>query len=376
MATPPPPPPVRVVLVDDSAVIRRLLGGILEGVDGIEVVGTAHNGRAAVERAPRLRPDVIVLDIEMPEVDGLAALPQLKALLPATAVIMFSTLTERAASATLEALARGADDYVTKPSNTGSFERTAEQVREVLVPKILALGPRRRAARPRPVAAAPPRTPAAPAAPAPPAAPILDVPPALVALGVSTGGPQALARILPALPADLPVPVLVTQHMPPIFTRLLAERLDAQCAVAVREAAPGAVAGPAEVWIAPGGAHLVVRAGAGGEVRLDLDDGPPVHSCKPAVDVMTRSAVDAFGAAVLAVVLTGMGTDGGGGAEAVRRAGGRVIAQDEATSVVWGMPGAVVRAGLATDVLPLEQIPARLVQLTAPTASRSGWALR
>jgi two-component system chemotaxis response regulator CheB len=354
--------PVRVMLVDDSAVIRRLLGGILDGVDGIEVVGTAHNGQAAIERAPRLRPDVIVLDIEMPVVDGLTALPQLKAALPATAVVMFSTLTARAAAATLDALARGADDYVTKPSNTGSFEATAAPVRELLVPKLLGLGRRRRAAT---------ATRSAPAAPVRSADPIRDVAPDLVVIGVSTGGPQALAAMLPELPGDLPVPILITQHMPPIFTRLLAERLDAQCDLEVREAAAGDVARPGTAWIAPGGSHLVVRPGTAGGIRLALHDGPPVNSCKPAVDVMVGSAVDALGARTLAVVLTGMGSDGRDGAARVRRAGGRVIAQDEATSVVWGMPGAVARSGLATDVLPLDAIPGRVCELVGRARRRS-----
>ncbi len=351
-------PPVRVMLVDDSAVIRRLLGKILDAEASIDIVGTAINGRAAVDRAPRMRPEVIILDIEMPEMDGLAALPKLKAAMPGCAVIMFSTLTERAATSTLEALARGADDYVTKPSNTGSFEKTTLQIREVLVPKILTL-----AGHARRMAGSRRSQPRSTAPPAPPSGRITRRAPELVAIGVSTGGPNALAELLPQLDRSFPAPVLVTQHMPPIFTRLLAERLDARCSLTVREAVPGVTAEPGQIWIAPGGQHLVVRRRADGRIVLDLDDGPPVQSCRPSVDVMFASVAKALEDGVVGVVLTGMGADGRDGSRAIRGVGGRVIAQDEASSVVWSMPGATVRAGLATDVLPLDRIAARLGEL-------------
>lgn len=343
---------VRVLVVDDTAVVRRLVSDVLDAEDGIEVVGTARDGVSALRKVEELRPDVITLDVEMPGMDGLTAMRHLHADHPEIAVIMFSTLTEAGASATLEALARGARDYVTKPSGTTSREQALAEVRDALVPRVLQWGPK------------PARGAADLLPPLPRTRSALHRQGAacgLVVIGVSTGGPNALAEVIGALPGPLAVPVVIVQHMPPVFTRLLSERLDATCKVSVVEAQDGMELLPGRIHLAQGGSHLVLRRRAA-SLRLALDDGPPEQSCKPAVDVLFRSAAELYGDAVLAVVLTGMGRDGLAGSQAVVAAGGTVLAQDEASSVVWGMPGFVARAGLATQVLPLKDVAITLVR--------------
>ncbi len=338
---------IQVLVVDDSVVVRRLVTTALEADPELEVAGSAADGRIALAKIEQLRPDVVTLDVEMPVMDGLTALREIRARWPSLPVIMFSTLTRRGAAATLDALALGASDYVTKPSGVGDPGRALEAVRAELIPRVKALCARGSAVVDGRAIAARPLRPSARRAP--PSR--VDV----VAIGVSTGGPNALARLLPALPATLPVPVLVVQHMPPMFTRILAERLDASSALRVVEAADGDVLEPGGVWIAPGGRHMVVeRVDGRCEIRTSLD--PPEHSCRPAVDPLFRSVVRCYGPHVLALVLTGMGNDGSEGAEAVREAGGQVLVQDEASSVVWGMPGYVARAGNADAIVPLEQM--------------------
>jgi two-component system chemotaxis response regulator CheB len=347
-----------VLVVDDSVVIRRLITQALQAEADIEVVGTASNGKLALAKLDQLRPDLVTLDIEMPEMDGLATLPQLRAAHPRLPVIMFSTLTERGAAATLEALSLGASDYVTKPSNTGSMDVALQRIRDDLVPKIRALVPGLAPARATAPGSAPTvvqaRTHTTPA----------PRPQALV-IGVSTGGPSALAELIPRLPGDLGVPVLVCQHMPPVFTRLLAERLDAKSPLRVQEAGDGDQLRPGGVWIAPGGLHMVVRRVPGGAATVGTNSEPPENSCRPAVDPLLRSAVAAWGSGVLAVILTGMGQDGLRGCEAVAQAGGRILVQDEATSVVWGMPGYVAKAGLADRALPLDELAVEITRRVA-----------
>lgn len=349
---------VKVLVVDDSVVVRRLVSDVLASDPRIEVVGTAANGKVALAKVPLLNPDLITLDIEMPVMDGLETLVELRKDHPLLPVVMFSTLTARGANATLDALERGANDYVTKPANVGSVTASMEAVRAQLVPRILAL-----CSRAVPTAAPSPATRPAPTTRRLPGAQRssrVDV----VAIGVSTGGPDALARVLPALPADLPVPVLVVQHMPPVFTRQFADRLDARCALRVSEAVAGDAVVAGRVLVAPGDFHLRARRNVqdGGRVVATLDQGTPENYCRPAVDVMFRSVVEQYGAHVLGVVLTGMGQDGARGAADIVGAGGSVIAQDEATSVVWGMPGAVVGAGLADRVLPIDRVAAAIVE--------------
>lgn len=336
---------VRVLVVDDSIVIRRLVTEALASDPQIEVVGVAQNGKIALDKIAALKPDAVTMDIEMPEMNGIEAVRALRRTNPRLPVVMFSTLTERGASATLDALAAGASDYVTKPSNVGSFAESQANVREQLIPKLKALTGLRRITAvpvpptPRTATARRPRTGAF----------------GILAIGCSTGGPDALATLLPALPADLPVPVVIVQHMPPVFTRLLAARLDGQSKVSVTEAVHGEPLLPGRVFIAPGGKHLVVRR-SGTSVVAELTDDPPENFCRPAVDVLFRSVASVYGDRVLTAVLTGMGRDGERGSAAIREAGGEVVVQDDATSVVWGMPGAVATAGQADRILPLPQI--------------------
>ncbi|MEV7622108.1 chemotaxis response regulator protein-glutamate methylesterase [Actinoplanes sp. NPDC089786] len=358
---------ITVLVVDDSVVVRKLITDALGGAPGIEVVGTAANGQLAQAKIDQLRPDVVTMDIEMPKMNGIEAVRELRKRHRQLPVIMFSTLSAAGASATLEALSAGATDYVTKPSNVGSIAESVAAVREQLVPKIHALarkGPPPRALM-RP-SNAPPGRPAPTLRPAPtrPAAAPARRGPAgrvdLIAVGCSTGGPDALTKVLLGLTADLPVPMVVTQHMPPVFTKMFAERLDRSTALSVVEATDGMELTAGTVYIAPGDKHLVLLR-KGTSVVTQLSAAPPENSCRPAVDVMFRSVAQLFGGSGYALVLTGMGHDGRGGAKVMRDAGAEVLAQDEASSVVWGMPGAVVQAGLADDVLPLDRIASCLL---------------
>ncbi len=359
---------IRVLVVDDAVVMRRLIGDVLAAEPDIEVV-TAANGRIGLAKLVQTSPDAVVLDIEMPELHGLGTLRELRTTHPTLPVIMFSTLTERGASATLEAMSLGASDYVTKPANVGSVTESMARVRAELIPKIRALceADRHAGAPVSAVADGPAVRSLAPLvslrAPTGRRSPL-----EIVAIGASTGGPRALQEVLGSLPDSLAVPVVVVQHMPPVFTRLLAERLDATSPLSIREASGGEVLEPGVVYIAPGDHHLVVGR-VGDRVVTALDDGPPENSCRPAVDVLFRSVAAAFGDRALAVVLTGMGADGQRGAEHLVDAGAEVLAQDEATSVVWGMPGAVARAGLASAVVGLTEVGP---SISARVRSRSG----
>jgi two-component system chemotaxis response regulator CheB len=347
---------VRVLVVDDSAVIRKLLADAITAQPDLELAGSAPNGQVALERLEQAAPDVVTLDVEMPVLDGIATLKALKRVRPRLPVLMLSSHTERGALATLDALAHGASDFVAKPSTGGPDEARAFLDREVL-PRLRALaGKAEEAAR---LAARPPGPAAAPRPPAPRPAARVDA----VVLAVSTGGPQALEQVIPRLPRDLPVPVLIVQHMPTLFTRLLAERLGSLGGPPVEEVTSPRAPLPGRCYLATGGRHLVVEAGEGGP-RLALDDGPPENSCRPAADPLFRSAVRAWDGRLLAVVMTGMGQDGLVGATALKAAGGAVLAQDQATSVVWGMPGAVVKAGLADAVLPLGDLAREIAERT------------
>ncbi len=368
---------IRAVVVDDSSAIRRLLAEVLGSDPEIEVVGSAADGQSALSLFEQAAADVVTLDVEMPGLSGIDVLAAVQARRPGQRVIMFSATTRRAAAATLEALALGASDYVTKPSQAGSQEAAREQIKSELLPKIHALCDHLRGAPPR-VALEPsaPATPARLAPHLPRASPRKKAQPAapgrlhVLAIGASTGGPNALDALLSQMPGDFALPIVVVQHMPPVFTAMLAERLAARCPFRVAEASDGADLLPGRVYLAPGDFHLEVL-GAPGAARLKLHKGPRESSCRPAVDVLFRSLAATHGAATLAVVLTGMGQDGLLGAQLLHAAGAQLIAQDEQSSVVWGMPARVAEAGLGAQVLPLSAIAPEIVRRSQETALRS-----
>ena len=351
-------PEIRVLIVDDSAVVRGSIARALESDAAIKVVGTAGNGEAAITMLTRAAADVIILDIEMPVMDGLTAISKLKAVDAAVQIVMFSTLTEKNAETSMKAMALGATDYVAKPSSrdvaaTNDFHRE-------LIDKIKTLGAlaRRRGVRltlsdksnidAKPHSAAPEKKTIA-------LRPMSHHKPTVIAIGASTGGPQALFEVIRGMGAALTQPIVITQHMPPSFTTILADHISKQCAVLCSEAKDGEVLRAGHYYLAPGDFHmLIVKKSEGPSAHLVKD--PPENFCRPAVDPMLRSLIDVYGGSVLAVILTGMGADGAKGCAAIVAAGGAVIAQDEASSVVWGMPGAVATAGLCSAVLPLTEI--------------------
>ncbi|HEY6256888.1 MAG TPA: chemotaxis response regulator protein-glutamate methylesterase [Xanthobacteraceae bacterium] len=377
---------IRVMIVDDAIVVRGLLVRWIEAEAGLQVVASLRSGREAIEQLERTNPDVVILDVDMPDIDGITALPRLFEKRRDLVVIMSSTLTRRNAEVSLRALSLGAADYVPKPESTREITNSASFRRD-LVEKIRALGARRKQrlssarslpwavppAKPRPVGegatgAGSRHVASADAAPPSDFAAFKlrswpTVPPRVLLIGSSTGGPQALGAIVASIGGIIDqAPVLITQHMPPTFTTILAEILERASGRPAREAVDGEALRSGRIYIAPGGRHLraVRRNGA---PAVALDDGPPINFCKPAVDPMFSSAAEAWGNANLALVLTGMGSDGTRGAADVVAAGGSVIAQDEETSVVWGMPGSVTRAGLCSAVLPVEQIAVKLTSL-------------
>jgi two-component system chemotaxis response regulator CheB len=418
---------IRILVVDDSVVIRKLVTSTLSEVRGMEVVATAATGRIALARIPQCNPDIVILDVEMPDMDGIETLQQIRKLAPRLPVIMFSTRTERGAVATIEALTRGASDYVSKPSNMGNAMLAMARVREEMVPKILALTSGRPASahppyaplatlaqaahlasssplaktvplatlRPAPAVSSTKTIPlpkvttqviARPQVTAPNPVIVLDGPIRLhratgprppveiVAIGASTGGPNALAELLTQLPEDFPVPIVIVQHMLATFTRHFADRLAARCRIKIVEANAGDALAPGRAYIARGDHHLLIERRLG-RVSLAMNQDAQENFCRPAVDVLFRSVAASYGPGALAVVLTGMGHDGLLGSSAIRDAGGDVIVQDEQSSVVWGMPGFIARAGLASAVLGVEQLADELRRRVALGAPRAVGAL-
>jgi two-component system, chemotaxis family, protein-glutamate methylesterase/glutaminase len=354
---------MRVFIVDDSAVMRSLLRSVISSDPSLEVAGTAVDGSTALAGVEDIRPDMVLLDVEMPVMDGLLTLRKLRERGHRMPVIMCSALTQRGARTTIEALARGASDYVAKPAGQVSPSAAIQVLAQELLPKIHALAPQQ----PRRVSSPVIATPSPALLPAPPDAFESSLSnPAIVVIGASTGGPAALDLLLPSLPADFPLPVLVVQHMPELFTGLLAERLSSRCSLQVREAADGDAVRPGMIHIARGDWHLEVLPAAhwSQPCTLHLTQKEPESHCRPAVDVLFRTVVAAYGSGVLAIILTGMGSDGLAGSRLVRTRGGVVLAQDQATSAVWGMPGAVTRAGLANRVLPIQAIAGEILRLT------------
>ncbi|MDF0578693.1 protein-glutamate methylesterase/protein-glutamine glutaminase [Bradyrhizobium yuanmingense] len=373
--------PLRVMIVDDSVVIRGLISRWIGAEHDMEVAASLRTGLEAVNQLERINPDVAVLDIEMPELDGLSALPQLLAKKRDLVIIMASTLTRRNAEISFKALSLGAADYIPKPESTREAS-AADIFHHDLIQKIRHLGARLRRksavaspplapASPAPVARSPVARPAAPApAPAPSSGSVSTRPfstqaPKVLLIGSSTGGPQALMALVTELgPVIDRFPVLITQHMPPTFTTILAEHLARSSRRPAAEAVDGEPVKPGRIYLAPGGKHMrVTRSGA--DPVIALDDGPAVNFCKPAVDPLFTSAIDVWHGNILSVILTGMGSDGMRGGKDIVAAGGSVIAQDEASSVVWGMPGAAANAGICAAILPLNQIGAKVNRLFA-----------
>jgi two-component system chemotaxis response regulator CheB len=344
----------RVLIVDDSVSIRKLLSDLIAAQPDLEVASVAANGRIALAKISQTCPDVVTLDVEMPELDGLETLAEIRKTHPRLPVIMFSSLTERAAAATLEALSLGANDYVTKPSGASGIAGAMERVRAELLPKLRLFGV--------PKQAAPAAAHTTIASVARPAAPVdrrkpIDV----VAIGCSTGGPNALSEIFSKLPGDLPVPIVITQHMPQVFTKLLADRLTAGSKVRVHEAQDGDVLVPGQAWLAPGNYHMALQR-VSGQIVVRLNQEPPENSCRPAVDVMLRSVAAIYGGRSLNIILTGMGQDGLRGCQELHDLGAEILVQDEESSVVWGMPGLVAKAGIAGDILPLADMSNEIMQ--------------
>jgi two-component system, chemotaxis family, protein-glutamate methylesterase/glutaminase len=364
---------IRVMIVDDAVVVRGLFSRWVEAEPDLELVASLRTGREAVNQIERVDPDVVVLDVDMPELDGISALPLLLEKKPDLVVIMASTLTRRNAEISLRALSLGATDYIPKPESNREVTGSPTFRRDLLE-KIRQLGlraKRLRIAKPAVrlrAGAAPPLQPgqkAAAVAPGLVLRPMPVTPPRVLLIGASTGGPQALNAVIAQIAGVIErAPVLITQHMPPTFTAILAEHLERVAKRPVREARDGEEINAATIYIAPGGKHMKV-ARRDGIAVIALEDGPLVNFCKPAVDPLFASAAQVWGYKVMALVLTGMGFDGLNGAKAIVAAGGHVMAQDEASSVVWGMPGQVAQAGLCSAVLPLKEIPPRLTRLFA-----------
>jgi len=379
-APPAPHGPIRVMVVDDSVVVRGLVSRWIEEESDFELAASLRTGRDAVMQLERVAPDVVILDVEMPELDGISALPLLLEKKRDLVVIMASTLTRRNAEVSLRALSLGAADYIPKPE-TNRGVTTSTTFRYELMEKIRQLGGRRKhrdaAARPRPTALSSPRPSlgtADPVAHPPPVdshrtmfrlRPFTTAVPRVLAIGSSTGGPQALTKMVGQLRSlSERIPILVTQHMPPTFTTIMAEHLARASGRPAHEPSQGEPIAAGVIYVAPGGRHMLVTRQNGVPV-IALDDGPMINFCKPAVDPMFSTASQVWGNALLGVILTGMGCDGTQGASEIVAAGGNIIAQDEATSVVWGMPGQAAQAGVCAAVLPLDQIASKITRLFA-----------
>ena len=377
---------IRVLIADDSSIMRRTVAQVLSQQSGFELVGSAQDGAEAIAFFRAQQPDVVLLDVDMPRVNGFLALKMIRKISKTVPVIMFGSFPASSETAKRDAIAAGATDCVSKPTGVGHIETVLAYLRSEVVSKIVVWGERSKTRignSVRSVHTTPPILPqlmerVIPAHPsasvcvADPAVPIKSrrgVQVHVVAIGSSTGGPNALVEVISKLPQDIGVPILIVQHMPPLFTQLLAERLDKISSLTAREAFDGAVIQPGEIWIAPGDFHLTV-ARQGTNVVLKTNQNAPENSCRPAVDVLFRSVADVYGGNSLAVVLTGMGRDGTAGCHVLSQLGAGILAQDEASSVVWGMPRSVSEAGLADSVLSLKDIaPAMIMRIRGGQAS-------
>lgn len=353
------PDPIRVLIVDDAVVVRKAVSKALASDPEISVIGTAADGKIALAKIKQLKPDVVILDIEMPECDGFEVLRVLRRERSRVWTLMFSTLTQRGAAQTIDALSLGAHDYVSKPTTcTGvnGYQEGIKKVASELIPKIKRFKNKVRSLQGKTISAVKKSR------------PMIRIKsaqiPEVVAIGISTGGPEALSSLLPQFSKTFPSPILIVQHMPKLFTKLLADRLDAGSKIKVREGAEGMVLEPGVAYIAPGDFHLSVRRN-GTKTKIALSKEAPENSCRPAADFLFRSVAEIFGKHVLGVIMTGMGQDGLKGLRTIKAKGGTVFAQDEATSVVWGMPSAVVNEGLANFVLPLDRMSSAIEECFA-----------
>ncbi len=347
-------PKIRVLIVDDTIVIRRLVSQIIEQDPDLEVAGVAANGNIALQKLTQVNPDVVTLDVEMPEMDGIETVKEIRKTHPNLPIIMFSSLTSRGAEATLECLDAGATDYVTKPQNVAGFAQSMDVLKEDLLPRIKSCCANKLVSQrpPKTNEAAALRKPIKPADKG-------SHPVGILSIGTSTGGPNALAKLFQGITDPLPVPIVIVQHMPPLFTKSLAQRLDRNSSTNFFEGEENQEIEPGCAYIAPGGKHMELRRD-NAKIRIRLHEGPLENSCRPAVDPLFRSVAKCYGPTALALILTGMGQDGLRGCEAICQSGGVALAQDEATSVVWGMPGYIAEKGLAEEVLPLDKIAASL----------------
>jgi len=354
---------IRVLIVDDSAVIRRIISSTLQKCDDIEIVGTAANGILAIEFLKANKADVVTLDVEMPEMDGITALKEIRIFEPDLPIVMFSSLTQRGADATIQALISGASDYVSKPAGVGDINAAIQVLEEILIPKIRNLAARgAKKVRLSEHSVSVNQILSKDSSSLRPARSNQKID--AICIGISTGGPAALMYLFEAIKTPLPLPIFIVQHMPPKFTEILANRLSDIGATPVEEPYEGQEAIAGRAYIAPGGRHMALQR-IGSKVVMSINDDPPENSCKPAADVLFRSAAQVYGSKLLAVVLTGMGNDGLNGSEEVIEHEGSVIAQDEESSIVWGMPGSVVKANLVEKVLSLNEVPAELIRRSA-----------
>lgn len=336
--------PSKVLIIDDSVVVRKAVSDALSNDPEIQIVGTASNGKIALQRIAQYQPDVLILDIEMPEADGFFVLRSIRRDYPSLRTIMFSSLTQHGAAKTIESLSMGADDYVSKPSGPipGGYQEAIQKIALELIPKIKQFRPQSFETRaPHPLGLSKDRGP--------------RVQPEVLAIGISTGGPEALGRVLPRLPEDFRVPIVIVQHMPPVFTRLLAERIDLNSKIKAVEAKEGMLIESGVAYFAPGDYHMGLEP-SGGQAIVRLTKSPPENSCRPAVDVLFRSVAKVYGPRAIGLIMTGMGQDGLIGVQEMKQEGATILAQDEKSSVVWGMPAAVVREGLADSVVHIDDL--------------------
>jgi two-component system chemotaxis response regulator CheB len=356
--------PIRVLVVDDTVVYRKIISDVLAQIEGVEIVGTAHNGKAAMVKIASLKPDLLTLDIEMPEMSGLEVLEQLPSKAPNVGAVMLSTLTQEGGRLTMKALELGAFDFIPKPQS-GSMVENRETIKNALEPIIKAFArgksirsilrgqqpqkqPLTRKIKPvRRTAGSTARGSSS----------------EIVAIGISTGGPNALAQMLPKLPTKTGVPIVIVQHMPPVFTQSLANSLNAKCNIEVREAKNGEMVLPDTAYIAPGGKQMKLEAGADGKNRvIRITDDPPENSCRPSADYLFRSVAHHYVGRATGVIMTGMGSDGSRGLHQIKRSGGTIIAQDEASCVVYGMPREPIESGIADVVAPLSLIASEIMK--------------